>query len=151
MKGQCGAETIAVEKRGMVMRKIVEAVDLAALGGAAYGLIEILWRGYTHWSMVLLGGGLFFLLGKLNDMLPERMSLWRRGLIGGGVITAAEFAAGCVLNLRFGLAIWDYSAVPTQVLGQICLPYSAMWMALSMLASVLYRGIDRLAWQNVRA
>ena len=26
------------------------------LGGAGYCLIEVLWRGFTHWSMALAGG-----------------------------------------------------------------------------------------------
>ena len=30
------------------MRKLCETADLFALGGGAYGLIEVLWRGYTH-------------------------------------------------------------------------------------------------------
>ena len=31
-----------------------------SIGACGYGLIEILWRGYTHWSM-LGAGGLSFL------------------------------------------------------------------------------------------
>ena len=32
------------------------------LGGAGYCLIEVLWRGFTHWSMALAGGGALSLM-----------------------------------------------------------------------------------------
>ena len=106
------------------MRKFCQTVDLFAMGGGTYGLIEVLWRGYTHWSMALLGGVLFLLIGAGNRLLPEGTPLLIRGLAGAGVITAAEFAAGCILNLGLGLAVWDYSDMPFQLLGQICLTAS---------------------------
>ena len=87
------------------MRKLCETADLFALGGGAYGLIEVLWRGYTHWTMAALGGALFLLLGTLNNRLPQSTSLFTRGLLGGALITAAELTAGCVLNLGLGLAV----------------------------------------------
>lgn len=133
------------------MRKIVEEADLFALGGTLYGLIEILWRGYTHWSMVALGGGLFLALGKMNRALPKRTPLLLRGVLGGGVITAAEFAAGCVLNIKCKLAVWDYSSMPGQLLGQVCLPYSLAWAGLSVLACGVHEEIDHRAWQETAA
>ncbi len=64
------------------------------------------------------------------------------------MITAAEFAAGCILNLGLGLAVWDYSDMPFQLLGQICLPYSILWAVLAMVASALHGFICREAWQE---
>ena len=113
------------------MRKFCQTVDLFAMGGGTYGLIEVLWRGYTHWSMALLGGVLFLLIGAGNRLLPEGTPLLIRGLAGAGVITAAEFAAGCILNLGLGLAVWDYSDMPFQLLGQICLPFTLLWFPVS--------------------
>lgn len=131
------------------MRKLCETADLFALGGGAYGLIEVLWRGYTHWTMAALGGALFLLLGTLNNRLPQSTSLFTRGLLGGALITTAELAAGCVLNLRLGLAVWDYSAMPLQLWGQVCLPYSLLWVALAMVAALVYNGVHHLAWDGV--
>lgn len=130
------------------MRKLCETADLFALGGGAYGLIEVLWRGYTHWTMVVLGGTLFLLLGVLNSRLPQNTSLLLRGLLGGILITATEFAAGCVLNLGLGLAIWDYSSMPFQLLGQVCLPYSFLWVILAMVAALVYNSVHHLAWDG---
>ena len=37
-----------------------------SLGGLGYGGIEILWRGATHWSMLLTGGVCLLLLEQLD-------------------------------------------------------------------------------------
>ena len=98
--------------------------------------------------MVVLGGTLFLLLGVLNSRLPQNTSLLLRGLLGGILITATEFAAGCVLNLGLGLAIWDYSSMPFQLLGQVCLPYSFLWVILAMVAALVYNSVHHLAWDG---
>ena len=132
----------------MARRRIAEAAILYTIGSLGYCLLELSWRGYTHWSMALLGGVLFLLIGAGNRLLPEGTPLLIRGLAGAGVITAAEFAAGCILNLGLGLAVWDYSDMPFQLLGQICLPYSILWAVLAMVASALHGCICREAWQG---
>ena len=118
------------------MQKVYEKADLFALGGGAYGLIEVLWRGYTHWTMLLLGGAMFLAIGMLNALMP-RASLLRRGLVGGAMVTAAEFATGCVVNLQLGLGVWDYSDMPFNILGQICLPFTVIWLVLAIVAIIL--------------
>ena len=40
---------------------------LFLIGGLVYAWIEILWRGYTHWSMFVLGGICFIIMGLLNE------------------------------------------------------------------------------------
>ena len=41
------------------------------IGGLGYGLLEILWRGRTHWSMLLTGGVCFIALYKLFEKAEE--------------------------------------------------------------------------------
>ena len=57
---------------------------------------------------------------------------------------AAEFAAGCVLNLWLGLGVWDYTDMPFNLMGQICLPFSAVWIVVSAAAILLD---DWLRWR----
>ena len=38
-------------------------------GGTIYGMIEMLSRGYTHWTMGVLGGICFICLGLINELL----------------------------------------------------------------------------------
>ena len=43
-------------------------VLLGVIGGVTYMGIETLWRGHTHWSMGLLGGVCFVLIGLLDEI-----------------------------------------------------------------------------------
>ena len=40
----------------------MELLPVFALGSILYGLTEILWRGWTHWTMLLCGGICFTLM-----------------------------------------------------------------------------------------
>lgn len=93
-------------------------------GGAAYGMLEILWRGYTHVSMLILGGICFRLLIRISKS-NRRLAV--KSLIGGLCITAAELLTGCVVNLWLGLSVWDYTREPCQFMGQICIRFSLLW------------------------
>lgn len=123
---------------------------LALIGGLCYGAVEVLWRGYTHWTMLVLGGALFVLLGGLNEWLTWDMPLALQALLGAVVVTAAEFLAGLILNLWLGLDIWDYSGMWGNVLGQICPAYSALWVLLSAVAIVLDDWLRYWLWGEER-
>lgn len=114
-----------------------KAVVLFLCGGGAYALIEIIWRGHTHWTMFVLAGVLFLLIGGLNNWLPWDMSLALQGVLGAALVTAAELAAGLILNIWLDLGIWDYSQMPGNFMGQICPQFSMLWFALSIVAVVL--------------
>ena len=100
------------------------------LGGTIYGSLELLWRGFTHSSMVVAGGGCFLLIHLLNQALRQ-MKLTLKCLIGSVIITAVEFAAGVIVNILLGLDVWNYSALPLNILGQVlCFPanYISSWI-----------------------
>ena len=102
-----------------------------------YFLIELFWRGHSHWTMAVIGGVFFILIGDINEFIPWNMPLILQGGIGSVVITAMELFCGVVLNLWLKLDIWDYSTMPFNFLGQICLPLSLLWVALSIVAVIL--------------
>jgi uncharacterized membrane protein len=64
--------------------------------------------------------------------------------IAAGIITAVEFVSGLILNLWLNLGVWDYSHMPLNLFGQICLPYAGLWFALSAVGIVLD---DILRWK----
>ncbi|MBQ0010629.1 MAG: hypothetical protein KBS76_05980 [Ruminococcus sp.] len=103
-------------------------------GGIGYGLVEVLWRGRTHPSMVLCGGTCLLILTKINTALSGK-NLFLRAALCGTAITAVEFATGCIVNLGLKLAVWDYSKQPFQLLGQICLLYSFFWFLFGLAVS----------------
>lgn len=118
-------------------RTILKHAVLALIGGCVYFLIELLWRGHSHWTMVVMGGVCFILIGDINEFIPWNMPLILQGGIGSAVITSMELVCGVILNIWLKLDIWDYSTMPFNFLGQICLPFSLLWVALSIAAVIL--------------
>lgn len=110
---------------------------LFLIGGRLYTWIELLWRGRTHWTMFVLGGVCFVIMGILNECIfPWNLGLLCQSLISAVIITAFEFVAGCMVNLWLGWNVWDYSDVPFNLLGQICLPFFLVWILLSIVGII---------------
>lgn len=117
-------------------KKLGKLLILFLCGGSAYVLIEFLFRGHSHWSMFLLGGFVFVEIGGLNELFKWDMSLALQGVIGAFIITVSELAAGLLLNVWLKLDVWDYSHMPLNFLGQICLPFSIAWIFVSIAAVI---------------
>lgn len=118
--------------------KFIRPLILILVGGLLYLLIEILFRGYSHWTMFIVGGLCFYFVGLINETnISWDMSIWLQAFIGMCVITAVEFISGFILNIWLGLRIWDYSDLPFNLFGQICLPFSIAWYFISIPAIVL--------------
>ncbi len=100
-------------------------------------LIELLARGYSHWTMFVVGGLCFFLLGAINEFIPWRWSITTQALLGALIITACELIAGCVLNIWLGFNVWDYTGKPYNFMGQICAENCLYWVLLSPVGIVL--------------
>lgn len=125
------------------MRKLVKFLILLSSGGLIYVLIEFLYRGRSHWSMFLVGGICFVLIGGLNNWFPWNWSILRQMGISAAIVTAVEFVSGILLNMVLNLDVWDYSNMPFNIYGQICLPFTVIWFFLSFLAIV---ADDFLRW-----
>ena len=118
-------------------RSICKAAVLFLIGAFAYSLVELLWRGYTHWTMALLGGICFLLIGGINNWIPWEMPIWLQCIFGAIIVTAAELFAGLILNVWLGMHIWDYTEMPFDFLGIICPQFSAAWAGISFIAIIL--------------
>lgn len=57
-------------------------------------------------------------------------SFWELALWGGLAATAVEYAVHWWYQQVLGVFFWDYSAVPGNLRGRICLPFSAVWAVL---------------------
>lgn len=99
--------------------------------GFLYICLELLYRGHTHISMFFVGGLCGILIGLINDNTPD-IPLFYQCILGTTIVTLIEFISGCYLNIYLGLGVWDYSHVPFNFLGQVCLPFSIIWMLLSI-------------------
>ena len=119
--------------------KWIEKSAMFFLGGVGYVSLELVWRGWSHFSMFLAGGSCFLLLGRLDKL--RRLPLWARGILGSVVITAVELATGLIFNRSY--QVWDYRNTSMNFMGQICLPFTLLWMPISLGAMVLYRTVEQ--------
>lgn len=124
--------------------KLWRSLILCLIGGAVYCIIETFWRGYTHWSMFLVAALLSIPLDQINEHMSWDMPLPLQALLGGLAITVAELCAGLVFNVWLGLGVWDYSQLPLNLWGQICVRYSVLWVLLAGVGIVLF---DFLRWK----
>lgn len=89
------------------------------------------------------------MVGNLKRLCPKRklMLLLTEAAL---LITLLELVCGLLVNRSY--RVWDYRRMPLNFLGQICLPFTLLWIPLSLLAMVLYdrtdRGIGRYLYRD---
>lgn len=87
--------------------------------------------------MFFVGGMAFYQIGCINEYLEWEIPIQNQMLMGALIITCLEFYAGLIVNVLLGWNVWDYSKLPLNVMGQICLPFCLIWYFLSGVAIVL--------------
>lgn len=103
------------------------------IGGGIYVLLELLVRSRSHISMFFAGGFSTALIFSTCCIGRRRQRRWYcKCLIGSGIITVVELLTGVIVNLWLRLQVWDYSAMPWNLWGQICLPFSLLWFVLTL-------------------
>ena len=106
-----------------------------------YAMLEIAGRGYTHWTMGILGGCALVYLYSMEQRLHE--PLYMRALLGAFFVTAAEFTCGVFDNVIMGWAVWDYTDRAYNLRGLICPLFSLLWYLLCIPACLLCRLLYR--------
>ena len=117
--------------------RTLKYILLFFIGGYSYCGVELLLRGFSHISMLIAGGICFILIGLLNDVFPHRISIISQMVISSLIITTVEFIVGMIVNVWLDLNVWDYSNLPYNFMGQICLLYTNIWFFLSLAAILL--------------
>lgn len=118
-------------------RVLIGIMTFIVFGWMYYG-IEILYRGYSHWTMAVLAGIIAILIGGLNDTFSYEMPFDLQIIIGTCFATVFEGIAGVILNIFLGLGIWDYSNLwGTFFFGQCNIFFCVAWAVLSAVCIVL--------------
>lgn len=120
------------------MDELKEASAIFAIGAVGYSVIELLWRGHTHWSMSVAGGICFSLITAIEKKFPDIRYLYKC-IMGSLGITAVELGFGVVFNMLLDKNVWDYSSIKYNLLGQVCLLYTVLWGFLTALALPISR------------
>lgn len=104
------------------------------IGGCTYICIELMWRGRSSWTMAVLGGLCFVIVGLLNEG-KRQLKQWQQVIIGTVVITVLEGLTGVLVNNILHMNVWDYSNLPfTFFFGQCNLFFCFAWALLAFVA-----------------
>ena len=101
------------------------------IGGVGYGIIELLWRGRTHPTMLAAGGICFLAFSGISEKFKSKPLIFK-AVLCAIVVTAVELVFGLVFNIIFKMHVWDYSSQPFNLFGQICLKFSFAWLLLGL-------------------
>lgn len=123
-------------------RTLIRKLILFITGYCLYIAIEVTFRGYSYILMGICGGALFILLDIINEILPWSTDLILQGCIGSSMITTTELLVGEALKYCNIPAMWDYSDQLLNYDGVICLPFSVLWIGVSILGIIIADAIN---------
>lgn len=116
------------------MKIIIKNIILFAVGYCVYIAIEVTYRGFSYPLMGLCGGLALVIMDKINDYISWDVDIIIQGSIGSIIITFFELIIGEIsLHTDFLPIMWDYSNVLLNFDGVICLPFSLIWIGLSII------------------
>ena len=119
------------------MKKTVfKNIVLFYFGFSTYITLEVCFRGYSSWLMGICGGLAVVILDKLNSRISWDMDILLQGCMGSVLITGMELVIGECMLAGLVPKIWDYSNMWLNYKGIICLPYSLIWIGLSIVAII---------------
>ncbi len=112
-----------------MINHIIRKMILFASCGAAYYVIEMVYRGYSHVSMFILAGFLgVFCIDTPNNIFGYDLDYSIQILISTILCTLGEGITGLVVNIKMGLNVWDYSNLQfTFFFGQCNLFFVFAW------------------------
>ena len=70
------------------------------------------------------------MLTVLMRVIPvsyTHLDVYKRQILGSLIIISYEYLTGVIVNIYLKLHVWDYSKVPFNYRGQICIPFLIIW------------------------
>lgn len=119
------------------MKTLQKYLILITIGGILYYFLEIISRGYSHPSMIIVGGICFIVLDSINEILKWSTPLTIQTVIGAIAITIIEFISGIIINIVLKLNVWDYSNLPFNIMGQVCPQFFLVWLLIAPVGIIL--------------
>lgn len=124
------------------MKRITRDSILFLIGGLGYVIIELLWRGRSHITMFFAGGICFLSFLYISQKFATRPLLFK-ALLAALSVTVTELIFGLIFNVIFKMHIWDYSEMPFNLFGQVCLLFSFLWGLIALIALPFVSYINR--------
>lgn len=121
--------------------QLIKIWIMFSLGFCTYSIIEMVYRGYTYFSMGVLGGLSLLLIDGINNYISWNIPLLVQGCMGGMIVTLFELIVGVTERIIKPLPsqqyMWDYSSIPLNWNGVICLPFSIVWVGISIIGIIV--------------
>ena len=130
----------------MVMKRLSEYLFFWTLGGTLYYSFEMIFRGFSHWSMFMLGGFCLVFCIQQGIWTGWDSPLWLQVLWCSVFVTTGEFITGILVNKVMHWHVWDYSDQPFQLMGQICIPFAVLFSGLCVVGIFLGLSTARIRY-----
>lgn len=119
------------------VKQLLKYAFLFWFGGSFYVTLEVFYRARSHFSMFILAGVVFILVGLLNEIWSWEFSILKQIAIGTFMATVLEFFTGVLVNIILGWNVWDYSNLKWNLCSQIAPQFVLLWIPLVFLAIVV--------------
>ena len=124
-------------------KKLYKNIILFTVGFCLYITMEVLFRGYSFPLMGVCAGLVVVLLDKINDYISWDIDILVQCILGMLMVTIMELIIGTIfLDTNLLPVMWDYSNLPLNFRGIICIPFMALWIILSFIAILVADSIN---------
>lgn len=125
---------------------IIPYLTIFIISGLIYIILELLWRGHTHWTMFLCAGLCGLVMANINNNLLEFDTDFLEQVFCSALCcTTFEFLFGIIFNGDF--SIWDYRGLwgTIHALGdQVNILFFGIWIIISFFSLPF---LDWLQWK----
>lgn len=121
----------------MDKKQIIKNCILFLIGFCTYITMEVLFRGYSYPLMGIAGGISLILIGGINNYISWEIPLFYQSIIGSSIVTFIELIIGLIDKFFLHIGMWDYSNIPLNFMGIICVPFSIAWIGISLIAIIV--------------
>ena len=126
-------------------QKIIPYGSIFITSGLIYIILELIWRGRTHWTMFVCAGLCGLVMANINNNLLEfDTDFLKQIFVSALCCTTFEFLFGIIFNGDF--SIWDYRGLwgTIHILGdQVNILFFGIWIIRSFFS---LRFLDWLQW-----
>lgn len=130
----------------MIKKKIISLFIMFNISGLIYILLELLWRGRSHWTMFICAGLCGLVMANVNNNLLKFDTDFRiQVLVSALCCSMFEFLFGIIFNGDF--TIWDYRGMWGTIhwLGdQVNILFFGVWILISVFALPF---LDWMQWK----
>lgn len=125
------------------IKRFLECLLVFMSVGTLYFIGECIWKNRpSHWSMLLLSGGISLVAMLLNDRFRYEMDFLLQIIICTITTLIGEYLVGITLNRDY--SIWDYRELPFSINGQVSLYFAFLWF---VLMTFLIPILDYVEWK----